>query len=148
MRHQHADGEADGVDIRRIQPAEDVREELLTSGAEQLGRHHIAGRPVVHKGEKPVELRDEPVEIADGLQKKGVQIVFFVIGVRQLAEKILRLRRFGKLLRQSAQLRRAHADDAVFGDGGDEFGVKIVVSAVLQGKKTGLNRCHAGYSPP
>ena len=75
-----------------------------------------------------------------------MEVVFLVVGVGELAEKVFRLRSVPQLLCQSAELRHAHTDDHVRIDGGHKPTLKLLIGQVLQGEQTVYNGSVHGSS--
>ena len=63
MLHQHADGEADGVGLTRADPLSDIGEQQLVILFKYSGGHLVAGGPVVHIGQEPLNLFNAGAEI-------------------------------------------------------------------------------------
>ena len=118
----------------------------------------VAGRPVVDAGQKPLGGGEAGVKVADAVEQKAVQVVFFIIGVRQLGEKRIGGRRAAQRLCQCAQMRHAHADDPLSRNARHQPGLKITVGGVGQrkepradvggGLRIGLAACHRLFPLP
>lgn len=106
---------------------------------QRLGRKLITRRPVIHKRQKSVHKCKALVEVLRMLYEKRMQLVFLKGFVRQRIQKRLLLRRSFKFPGQLAQLRRAHAEDRLRIDIGDEFLLEATISGVLQFHESGLN---------
>ena len=109
-----------------------------------LGAEAVAGGPVVDIGQEFFGLGQRCAVIPDGFDQEGMEIVFFIVVVRQCLQERFRLRGTCQLLCQLAQGRCPHTDDFFFRHGGHQRALKVPVCLILQAEQLrpdGLNFC-------
>ncbi len=113
-------------------PFLDVFIDFFRMFLEDFGREYITNRPVIHEWKKSLRVFHSALEIFYLLYKETMQEIFFIIMVRQGAEKFLHgglifIKFFGKF----PQNRNADADDFFSVYVGSEFRSEIPVFPVL-----------------
>ena len=125
-----------------------MRQQTLGRFGKHLRRGSIAGCPVVDVGQKRLDAGKRRIKVSNALQQKAVEIVFFIIGVRQAVEKVLPLFGFCQRLGVFAQRGRAHADDRIVRHRRHQRRLKVFVAFVLHGKKRFQNGHKSLRFPP
>ena len=87
VAQEHPQPEAANVGSRISHPAANVGEEIVKSPLEGLGGELVTGRPIVHVGQESAHRRHSRIEIGDGLDQEGVELILLKIGVGELAKK-------------------------------------------------------------
>ena len=94
----------------------------------------VTGSPVVDVRQKPFRFRQSRVIIPDLFDEERMEVVFFVITVRQVVQKTFRLRCTGQFFCPLAQKRCPHPDHRFRRDGGHQFALEHLILCVLQSK--------------
>ena len=148
MRHEHFHAEAAGVGVRTVHPAADVIDQVCRVLFEWERPYEVAGRPVVHIGEKHVERGNGFGIVLYLVYEHAVQVVLVEILMRKCAHELCRLRRSGKLLGIAADGGLADADDRLLRDGRQQTRVKVPVLLILKREELRLYRRHGFFTPP
>ena len=127
--------EADGVDPIGGHPAAYLPGQPWQLLLQALGRHGIAGGPVVHIRKERVQRRDACVVVRDALDQEGVEVVLLLIEVGQHRHEGRSVLRFAQLDGIFAQLRRTHADDPLRRHRGRELRREVPVLCILHCKQ-------------
>ena len=83
IAHQHLHTIAHGVHLARIQPAANGHQQFLLVLCKHFGTEAVAGGPVVDVGQERFRFSQRPVVVPDELDQERVEVVLFVVSMRQ-----------------------------------------------------------------
>ena len=148
--HQHAYAKARYVGRVAGNPALDRYKQLGALPLKHLGRHLVAGCPVVHVWQEPLHrLQTRPI-VAQLRDDESVELVLVEVGMRKVVQEVANVLALGQTLRQPAELRRAHANGRARINRGHELALEVPVCGILQTEELfpdGVGD-HARTSPP